>query len=165
MIDTISSTHLDQEGSVATFIPSLPDKKFVTNKKLQIYKWIDKTLRIELTDGRVYEGILLCVDKQANIILVIKAQENIETTSSPLELDETLIKSKKQKKKNKKGGKQKEEQQSEANSDVFKSRRELSPMRKKGPPLLGFLVRVGMAMISRKHIVHIYLVNPPILND
>ncbi|KAL7077283.1 hypothetical protein ACQ4LE_002839 [Meloidogyne hapla] len=167
MVDTSSSnSEIDQEES-ATIFPSLPDSKFVTNKERQMYKWVDKVLRIELTDGRVYQGVLLCVDNQSNIILGnsrefwIKSvnkdkiqqkppqiQENLESSKIGLESTETSSKTKKQKKKNKKVGKQKDVEV-ETN---FKGRKELSPMRK-----------VGMAMIARKYIKHIYLVKSPIL--
>lgn len=36
---------------------------------LQLRKWLNKTLKIEMSDGRVLIGIFLCTDRDANIIL------------------------------------------------------------------------------------------------
>nr|CAD2174426.1 unnamed protein product [Meloidogyne enterolobii] len=160
MVDTNNNNNsqLDQEESLTTSA-SLPDTKFVTNKERQIYGWIDQILRIELIDGRVYQGILLCVDNQSNIILgdsreywIKSVKKEKISQSSPiqknLESNETSLKTKKQKKRNKKGGKQKEEvEEVETN---FGRKKELSPMRK-----------VGMAMIAKRYIKHIYLVESP----
>uniref|UniRef100_A0A915D8D0 Sm domain-containing protein n=1 Tax=Ditylenchus dipsaci TaxID=166011 RepID=A0A915D8D0_9BILA len=35
-----------------------------------VYKWINQTLRVDLTDGRVIVGTLVCTDSQPNLILV-----------------------------------------------------------------------------------------------
>ncbi|KAF5302373.1 hypothetical protein FQA39_LY10412 [Lamprigera yunnana] len=35
----------------------------------QLRKWLNKTLKIEMSDGRVLIGVFLCTDRDANIIL------------------------------------------------------------------------------------------------
>nr|CAD2154822.1 unnamed protein product [Meloidogyne enterolobii] len=152
MVDTNNNNNsqLDQEESLTTSA-SLPDTKFVTNKERQIYGWIDQILRIELIDGRVYQGILLCVDNQSNIILGdsreywIKSVKKDKISQSPsaqnnLESNESSLKTKKQKKRNKKGGKQKEEvEEVETN---FGRKKELSPMRKVFKYFLGLFLGI-----------------------
>ncbi|KAB0799499.1 hypothetical protein PPYR_07379 [Photinus pyralis] len=36
---------------------------------VQLRKWLNKTLKIEMSDGRVLIGVFLCTDRDANIIL------------------------------------------------------------------------------------------------
>ena len=35
----------------------------------KLRQWLNKNMRIELSDGRVLVGIFLCTDKKANVIL------------------------------------------------------------------------------------------------
>ncbi|GLV37115.1 Sabbat [Carabus blaptoides fortunei] len=36
---------------------------------LKLRRWLNKTLRIEMSDGRVLIGVFLCTDRDANVIL------------------------------------------------------------------------------------------------
>lgn len=36
---------------------------------VQLRSWLNKTFRVEMTDGRVLTGVFLCTDRDANIIL------------------------------------------------------------------------------------------------
>lgn len=36
---------------------------------ITLRSWLNKTFRVEMTDGRVLTGIFLCTDRDANIIL------------------------------------------------------------------------------------------------
>lgn len=36
---------------------------------VKLRSWLNKTFRVEMTDGRVLTGIFLCTDRDANIIL------------------------------------------------------------------------------------------------
>lgn len=36
---------------------------------VQLRKWLNKTLKIEMSDGRVLIGVFLCTDRDANVIL------------------------------------------------------------------------------------------------
>lgn len=36
---------------------------------VQLRTWLNKTFRVEMTDGRVLTGVFLCTDRDANIIL------------------------------------------------------------------------------------------------
>lgn len=36
---------------------------------VKLRNWLNKTLRVEMSDGRVLIGIFLCTDREANIIL------------------------------------------------------------------------------------------------
>jgi len=38
-------------------------------KKQKLQQWLNKSLRIEMTDGRVLIGVFLCTDRDSNIIL------------------------------------------------------------------------------------------------
>ena len=55
------------------------------------------TVRVSVTDGRVFTGTLGCVDKQLNVVVLINATETF----------------KKKKKKSKRGGKEKEKRENE----------------------------------------------------
>lgn len=37
--------------------------------KKKLYSWLNKQMKIEMTDGRVLVGIFLCTDRDANVIL------------------------------------------------------------------------------------------------
>lgn len=41
----------------------------MTPGAVQLRSWLNKTFRVEMTDGRVLMGIFLCTDRDANIIL------------------------------------------------------------------------------------------------
>lgn len=36
---------------------------------MKLRSWLNKTFRVEMTDGRVLTGVFLCTDRDANIIL------------------------------------------------------------------------------------------------
>lgn len=39
------------------------------NQKARLRSWLNKNMRIELSDGRILMGIFLCTDQDANVIL------------------------------------------------------------------------------------------------
>ncbi|XP_065215127.1 N-alpha-acetyltransferase 38, NatC auxiliary subunit [Planococcus citri] len=39
------------------------------SKKMQLMSWINKSMKIEMTDGRILIGTFVCTDKDANVIL------------------------------------------------------------------------------------------------
>ncbi|CAH1160072.1 unnamed protein product [Phaedon cochleariae] len=41
----------------------------MTSGAVQLRSWLNKSFRVEMTDGRVLIGIFLCTDRDANIIL------------------------------------------------------------------------------------------------
>ena len=79
------------------------------------------TVRVSVTDGRVFTGTLGCVDKQLNVVL-INATETF----------------KKKKKKSKRGGKEKEEENNKSDDDVETS--------SSSSPRV-----INMALIAREH--------------
>lgn len=40
----------------------------LSNRQL-LSKWLNKTLKVQITDGRTLIGIFLCTDKNSNIVL------------------------------------------------------------------------------------------------
>lgn len=40
-----------------------------TPEKIQLRSWLNKNLRIEMSDGRILVGAFLCTDRDSNIIL------------------------------------------------------------------------------------------------
>ncbi|XP_046396185.1 N-alpha-acetyltransferase 38-A, NatC auxiliary subunit [Ischnura elegans] len=50
---------------IKTNFPSKPD----TPGKMKLRSWLNKNMKIEMTDGRVLIGIFLCTDRNCNIIL------------------------------------------------------------------------------------------------
>lgn len=40
-----------------------------TLEKIQLRSWLNKNLRIEMSDGRILVGAFLCTDRDSNIIL------------------------------------------------------------------------------------------------
>lgn len=40
-----------------------------TPEKLKLRSWLNKNLRIEMSDGRILVGAFLCTDRDSNIIL------------------------------------------------------------------------------------------------
>lgn len=45
-----------------------PDESHSSSRAL-LKKWLNKSMRIELTDGRILIGVFLCTDNTANVIL------------------------------------------------------------------------------------------------
>jgi small nuclear ribonucleoprotein (snRNP)-like protein len=48
---------------------SEPSSKQDSPGRQKLKSWLNKNLKIEMTDGRVLVGIFLCTDRDANIIL------------------------------------------------------------------------------------------------
>ncbi|XP_014286227.1 N-alpha-acetyltransferase 38-B, NatC auxiliary subunit [Halyomorpha halys] len=44
-------------------------KENMSSGKKKLYSWLNKQMKIEMTDGRVLVGIFLCTDRDANVIL------------------------------------------------------------------------------------------------
>lgn len=38
-------------------------------RKMKLMSWINKSMKIEMTDGRILIGTFVCTDKDANVIL------------------------------------------------------------------------------------------------
>ena len=51
------------------------------NKYAKLSKWLNRNMRVKITDGRTLVGIFLCTDKDQNIILG-SCQEFINSTGS-----------------------------------------------------------------------------------
>jgi small nuclear ribonucleoprotein (snRNP)-like protein len=46
-----------------------PSSKADSPGRQKLRSWLNKNLKIEMTDGRVLVGIFLCTDRDANVIL------------------------------------------------------------------------------------------------
>lgn len=46
-----------------------PADAFVSEGRAKLQSWLYRTLRIQLTDGRILIGNFLCTDSEANVIL------------------------------------------------------------------------------------------------
>lgn len=55
------------------------DGKFEMRNKLE--RWLNKNMRIKMTDGRILMGIFVCTDKDKNVILG-SCQEYLKTPDS-----------------------------------------------------------------------------------
>lgn len=47
----------------------MQDRKPLTPGRTKLHSWLDKQLRIEMTDGRILVGEFLCTDRSGNVIL------------------------------------------------------------------------------------------------
>lgn len=63
--------------------------------RLKLESWLNKSMRIEMTDGRVLIGIFLCTDRDRNVILGSCAEylqiENEETVEEPRVLGLAMV--------------------------------------------------------------------------
>ena len=88
------------------------------------------TVRVSVTDGRVFTGTLGCVDKQLNVVL-INATET--------------FKKKKKKKKSKRGGKEKEKRENEEKEEENNRDDDVETSSSSSPRV------INMALIAREH--------------
>ena len=86
------------------------------------------TVRVSVTDGRVFTGTLGCVDKQLNVVL-INATETF----------------KKKKKKSKRGGKEKEKRENEEKEEENNRDDDVETSSSSSPRV------INMALIAREH--------------
>ena len=87
------------------------------------------TVRVSVTDGRVFTGTLGCVDKQLNVVL-INATETFK---------------KKKKKKSKRGGKEKEKRENEEKEEENNRDDDVETSSSSSPRV------INMALIAREH--------------
>ncbi|KAF5294246.1 hypothetical protein FQR65_LT10832 [Abscondita terminalis] len=69
---TSKTADLEQEENFNSELQIIESEEKPINESpgaVQLRKWLNKTLKIEMSDGRVLIGIFLCTDRDANIIL------------------------------------------------------------------------------------------------
>ncbi|XP_022254236.1 N-alpha-acetyltransferase 38, NatC auxiliary subunit-like isoform X2 [Limulus polyphemus] len=46
-----------------------PTERVLSPRKQKLLSWLNKNMKIEMTDGRILVGIFLCTDRDRNVIL------------------------------------------------------------------------------------------------
>lgn len=59
----------DEQAQVSTVSTPEPSSKADSPGRQKLKSWLNKNLKIEMTDGRVLVGVFLCTDRDANVIL------------------------------------------------------------------------------------------------
>ncbi|CAG9761975.1 unnamed protein product [Ceutorhynchus assimilis] len=65
--DEEENSEFEQETHYS--VPTTPKPINTSPGALQLRSWLNKTLKIKMTDGRTLIGVFLCTDRDANIIL------------------------------------------------------------------------------------------------